>query len=179
MHIICHSSAKISPQSLSELRRLWTNVPRQVGRELFPDSGIVSPLRLRGSRVYACLGVTCHLHFWQNDRGLLRDTAVNTGVERTPNKSQHRKLPPLLPGIGTGNLSITSPALLPTILSRLPVSACISVFVEVNIPLTYLSYQPICLSYPAFFLDTFTQCEYSTDRLPFTSFAGPRLPFSA
>ena len=20
--------------------------------------------------MYACLGVTCHLHFWQNDRGL-------------------------------------------------------------------------------------------------------------
>ena len=34
-----------------------------------------------GSRVYACLGVTCHLHFWQNDRGLLRATAVTR--ERT------------------------------------------------------------------------------------------------
>ena len=32
-----------------------------------------------GSRVYACLGVTCHLHFWQNDRGLLRATAVIRG----------------------------------------------------------------------------------------------------
>ena len=29
-----------------------------------------------GSRMYACLGVTCHLHFWQNDWGLLRVTAV-------------------------------------------------------------------------------------------------------
>ena len=29
-----------------------------------------------GSRVYVCLGVTCHLHFWQNDRDLLRATAV-------------------------------------------------------------------------------------------------------
>ena len=29
-----------------------------------------------GSRVYACLGVTCHLHFWQDDRGLLRATAL-------------------------------------------------------------------------------------------------------
>ena len=29
--------------------------------------------------VYACLGVTCHLHFWQNDRGLLRATAVTRG----------------------------------------------------------------------------------------------------
>ena len=26
--------------------------------------------------MYACLAVTCHLHFWQNDRGLLRATAV-------------------------------------------------------------------------------------------------------
>ena len=29
--------------------------------------------------MYACLGVTCHLHFWQNDRGLLRATAVTLG----------------------------------------------------------------------------------------------------
>ena len=57
------------------------------------------------SRVYACLGVTCHLHFWQNDRGLVRATAVTRGVKRTPNTSQHTKLtldkktlPPLLPG---------------------------------------------------------------------------------
>ena len=27
-------------------------------------------------KVYACLAVTCHLHFWQNDRDLLRATAV-------------------------------------------------------------------------------------------------------
>ena len=32
-----------------------------------------------GSRVCACLGVTCHLHFWQNDRGILRTTAVTRG----------------------------------------------------------------------------------------------------
>ena len=32
-----------------------------------------------GSRVYWGLGVTFHLHFWQNDRGLLRATAVNRG----------------------------------------------------------------------------------------------------
>ena len=30
-------------------------------------------------KVYACLAVTCHLHFWQNDRGLLRATAVTRG----------------------------------------------------------------------------------------------------
>ena len=27
-------------------------------------------------KVYACLTVTCYLHFWQSDRGLLRVTAV-------------------------------------------------------------------------------------------------------
>ena len=30
-------------------------------------------------KVYACLAVTCHLHFWQNDRELLRATAVTRG----------------------------------------------------------------------------------------------------
>ena len=27
-------------------------------------------------KVYACLAVTCHLHFWQNDRDFLRATVV-------------------------------------------------------------------------------------------------------
>ena len=27
-------------------------------------------------KVYACLAVNCHLRFWQNDRGLLRATAI-------------------------------------------------------------------------------------------------------
>ena len=31
-------------------------------------------------KVYACLAVTCQLRFWQNDRGLLRATAVTRGV---------------------------------------------------------------------------------------------------
>ena len=30
-------------------------------------------------KVYACLAVTCHLRFWQNDRDLLRATAVIQG----------------------------------------------------------------------------------------------------
>ena len=57
-----------------------------------------------GPRVCACLGVTCHLHSWQNGSGLLRATVVTRGVDRTPNRSQHTKLtlekkilPPLLP----------------------------------------------------------------------------------
>ena len=36
--------------------------------------------------------VTCHLHFWQNGRGLLRATAVTQGWNGYQNKSQHRKL---------------------------------------------------------------------------------------
>ena len=56
-------------------------------------------------KVYACLAVTCHLHFWQNDRDLLRATVVRQGWNRYRNKSQHRKptlekkiLPPLQQG---------------------------------------------------------------------------------
>ena len=56
-------------------------------------------------KVYACLAVTCHLHFWQNDRGLLRATVVTRGWNGYRNKSQHRKstlekkiLPPLQQG---------------------------------------------------------------------------------
>ena len=42
-------------------------------------------------KVYACLAVTCHLHFWQNDRDLLCATVVTLGWNRYRNKSQHRK----------------------------------------------------------------------------------------
>ena len=56
-------------------------------------------------KVYACLAVTCHLHFWQNNRDLLCATAVTRGWNGYRNKSQHRKLtlekrilPPLLQG---------------------------------------------------------------------------------
>ena len=56
-------------------------------------------------KVYACLAVTCHLHFWQNDGDLLRATAVTRGWNGYRNKSQHKKstpekkiLPPLLQG---------------------------------------------------------------------------------
>ena len=42
-------------------------------------------------KVYACLDVTCHLHFWQNDRDILRATVVTRGWNGYRNKSQHRK----------------------------------------------------------------------------------------
>ena len=32
-----------------------------------------------GQSPYVCLSVTCHLHFWQNDWGLLHATAVTQG----------------------------------------------------------------------------------------------------
>ena len=55
--------------------------------------------------VHACLAVTCHLHLWQNDRGLLRATAVTRVWNGYRNKSQRKKLtlekkilPPLLQG---------------------------------------------------------------------------------
>ena len=54
-------------------------------------------------KVYACLAVTCYLHFWQNDQDLLYATAITQGWNGYQNKSQHRKLtlgkkilPPLL-----------------------------------------------------------------------------------
>ena len=43
-------------------------------------------------KVYACLAVTCHLHFWQNDQDLLHATAVTWWWNGYWNKSQHRKL---------------------------------------------------------------------------------------
>ena len=43
-------------------------------------------------KVYVWLAVTCHLHFWQDDRYLLRATAVTRGWNGYRNRSQHRKL---------------------------------------------------------------------------------------
>ena len=54
-------------------------------------------------KVYACLAVTSHLHFRQNDQDLLCATVVTRGWNGYQNKSQHRKstlekkiLPPFL-----------------------------------------------------------------------------------
>ena len=51
------------------------------------------PMPMHGSirKVYACLAVTCHPHFWQNDRDFLRATVVTRGWNGYRNKSQHRK----------------------------------------------------------------------------------------
>ena len=58
-------------------------------------------------KVYACLAVTCHLHFWQNDRDFLRATVVTRGW----NGSGEENSPAVPAGIRTRDLSITSPAL--------------------------------------------------------------------
>ena len=69
-------------QGLSELRRLWTSIPWWVVCELISliclDS-IVNQLQLCWIRAHAYLGVTCYLHFWQNDWGLFPATAVTQG----------------------------------------------------------------------------------------------------
>ena len=69
-------------------------------------------------KVYACLAVTCHLHFWQNDRDLLRATAVTRGWNGYWNRSQHRKstlekkiIPPLQQGFEPQPFSHESGAL--------------------------------------------------------------------
>ena len=51
------------------------------------------PMPKHGSirKVHACLAVTCHLHFWQNDRDFLRATVVTRGWNGYRNRSQHRK----------------------------------------------------------------------------------------
>ena len=54
-----------------------------------PKHGSIKATYVRS--VYACLAVTCHLHFWQNDRDFLRATVVTRGWNGYRNKSQHRK----------------------------------------------------------------------------------------
>ena len=67
--------------------------------------------------MYACLAVTYHLRFWQNDRDLLRAAAVTRGWNEYRNKSAQKVDPgeensPAAPaGIRSRDLLITSPAL--------------------------------------------------------------------
>ena len=106
-----HYYAGISPQWLSELRRLRPKVPWQVTCELVSekvptlcvDSGIAIPLRLRWVKgVFRCNLPPALLAEWP---GSFTCHCGNTGVERIPSKNQHTKLtqekkifPALLPG---------------------------------------------------------------------------------
>ena len=76
------------------------------------DIGLVSPLRLRWVKVYSGLGVTCHLHIRQNDRGLLGVIAVTWGWNghRYKVNSAEKNSPAAPAGIRTRVLSIESPA---------------------------------------------------------------------
>ena len=83
-------------------------------------------------KVSACLAVTCHLHFWQNDRHLLRATAVTLGWNGYRNKSQHRKstlekkIPPLLlQGFEPATFFSHESGALTTELSPLCLSVCL------------------------------------------------------
>ena len=67
-------------------------------------------------RVYVCLAVTSHLHFWQNGGDLLRATAVTRGQNAYRNKSTEsrpwrKKYPAAPAGTRTHDLSHESGAL--------------------------------------------------------------------
>ena len=44
------------------------------------------------SRVYVCLGATCHLHFWQNERGLLRAIGTTTTITSDSHKKETHQI---------------------------------------------------------------------------------------
>ena len=94
MHTNSILSARVSPQWLTVLRRLWPSIPWRVASNLVSDMFLYTAHSdCVGSVVYACLRVTCHLHIWQNDRGLSRVNAVTLGTSA---------------GIRTRNLLVTS-----------------------------------------------------------------------
>ena len=88
------------------LTRVACELELQIDFHTMPGRHCHSTPTSLGQRVYACLGVTCHLHFRQNERGLLRATAVTRGTyghrigvstqSLTPEKTI---LPPLLSGL--------------------------------------------------------------------------------
>ena len=69
-------------------------------------------------KVHVYLAVTCYLHLWQNDWGLLRAIAVTRGwngyrIKESVQKVEHgeENSPAAPAGIRTCDLSIASPAL--------------------------------------------------------------------
>ena len=87
---------------------VWCHMKLQPSRRKFCVHHTTMLQAISCKTTYArciCLAVTCHLYFWQNDRDLLRATAVTRGWNGYRNKSQHRKstlekkiLPPFLQG---------------------------------------------------------------------------------
>ena len=54
----------------------------------------LSPCKAIIRRLHEYVALTCHLHFWQNDRDLLLATAVTRGWKSYRDQSQHRILTP-------------------------------------------------------------------------------------
>ena len=115
-------------------------------------------------KVYACLAVTCHLHFWQNDRDFLRATVVTRGWNGYRNKSQHRKstlekkiLPPFQQGFEpatfqsrvrcSNHWAIPAPMLLLCVCIYIYISCCF--MMGVNVRWMYLAPQnsPCAVTY--------------------------------
>ena len=85
VHTNFNLKADVSPHWFNELRRLWTSIFWRIASKLVFMMGSHTMPRQHNynqpvlSRVHGYLAVTCHLHFWHNDRGLLRATAVTRG----------------------------------------------------------------------------------------------------
>ena len=101
-----------------------------------------APCHCIQNHIHKVHSVTCHQHLWQNDRDLLRDTAVTRGWNGYQNKSRHEKLTleknilQPLPRTRTRDLSITSPALW-----EIPVFSCLlKLFLDEHVNITILHY---------------------------------------
>ena len=78
----------------------------RIGSHTMPEQPHSQPTPTSlGQGVYACLGITCHLHFLAEWPGSFTFHCGNKRLERTPNKNHHTKLTlerkilqPLLPG---------------------------------------------------------------------------------
>ena len=95
--------AEMTVNECSLMSCMWAHFPDRFPHHTWTAQSVHS--NSVGSWVYVWLGVTCHLHFWQNDRSLL-DAAAIIWVERTLCESQDKELtrekkicPPLLPGL--------------------------------------------------------------------------------
>ena len=81
------------------------------------------PSHIRSVLVW--LGVTSHLHFWQNDRDFFTCYCSNTGMDRIPNRSQYSilTLEKKLSRFSCREYRISSPVLLPR-----PFALCVLAF---------------------------------------------------
>ena len=87
----CQSTAS-SSVSVTDRRHHWMSIVNGYRRHSQNSCSHLLPQGLNPNpQVNACLAVTCHLHFWQNDRDFLRATVVTRGWNGYRNKSQHRK----------------------------------------------------------------------------------------